>query len=79
MKNHYMQSEQTPLRPAYYIFSNQRYNLQQISTLRTAIKKTPFCFKKGVFNLQEGHIPERRRASSCCILGLFSEREGSSL
>jgi len=47
MKNHYMQSEQTPLRPAYYIFSNRRYNLQQISTLRIATKKTPFLLQEG--------------------------------
>jgi len=64
MKNHYMQSEQTPLRPAYYIFSNQRYNLQQISTLRTAIKKTPFL-------LQEGCLQRMRRAYSWTLKSLF--------
>ncbi|AUI56253.1 hypothetical protein CRM71_13295 [Prevotella jejuni] len=29
--------------------------------------------------MQEGHVLERRKASSCSILNLFSKREGNSL
>ena len=36
----------------------------------------PSCSKKGVFNVQEGHVPERRRASSCHILTPIFECRG---
>lgn len=34
------------------------------------------CFEKSVFNVQEGHVLECRRASSCLILGPLSKEEG---
>ena len=33
----------------------------------------PSCSKKGVFNVQEGHVLERRRASSCHMLAPLFE------
>ena len=40
------------------------------------LRTCPSCIKKGVFNVQEGHVLERRRACSCSKLGLSSKREG---
>ena len=34
------------------------------------------CFKKGVFNVQEGHVLECSKASSCFFLGLFLNGAG---
>lgn len=38
-------------------------------------RRRPSCVKKGVFCQQEGHVLERRKASSCLILGLSTNRE----
>ena len=40
-------------------------------------RRRPSCVKKSVFCMQEGHVLECRRASSCLILGLSTNREGS--
>lgn len=40
-------------------------------------RRRPSCVKKGVFCMHEGHILEHRKASSCLILGLSTNREGS--
>ena len=41
------------------------------------LRTCPSCTKKGVFNVQEGHVLERRRACSCFKLGLSSKRGGA--
>ncbi|WP_314699291.1 hypothetical protein [Prevotella jejuni] len=40
-------------------------------------RRRPACFKKGVFNTQEGHILKYCQASSCRFLSLFTNGEES--
>ena len=40
-------------------------------------RRRPSCFKKGVFNTQEGHVLKYCQASSCRFLSLFTNGEES--
>ena len=76
IKKYYIALRETPSKYEYNVSSDCIYNLHEIRMLRIEYENMLSCSKKGVFNVQEGHVLECRRAFSRHMLTPLYECRG---
>ena len=59
------------------LLNNQFVTFIKSESYKQCQKRRPSCFKKGVFNTQEGHVLKYYQASSCRFLSLLTNGEES--